>query len=158
VRRLRTPDYVLGLAGFVLLTALFCPWYKIPDGTSDGWRSLQFIDLWLLITALLALVTPLITASRDQPALPVAMDVLTWWASIVAMILVLYRLLSLATPGGEPADARAWGLVVAVIGAVGTFAAAHWALRTEAAPGMRPPPEVRAMPVPPVNDPATPPT
>jgi hypothetical protein len=154
VKRLRTPDYALGLAGFVLFTALFCPWYKIPDGTSDGWRSLAFIDLWLFITALLAMITVSVTASRDQPALPVAMDVLTWWASIVTMILVLYRLLSLASPGVDPAGGRSWGLA----GAVGTFAAAHWALRTEPAPGMRPPPEVRAMPAPPVSDPATPPT
>jgi hypothetical protein len=156
VRRLRVPDYVVGAFGFLLLCSLFSPWYELVDGTVDGWRSLKLIDIWLLITALLAISIPFITAARDTPAVPLAMTVLTWFAAILAILMVLYRVLSEANAAFV--TGRSWGLAVAALGAVGTFAGAHWALRTEDAPGLRPPPEVRAMPAPPVRDPATPPT
>jgi cation transport ATPase len=158
VKRLRTPDYATGLAGLVLLSSIFAPWYTLADGTYDGWRSTARIDIWLLITALLAIAVPLVTAAKDTPALPVAMDVLTWWAAIVAILLALYRMLVVASPSGEHADGRSWGIFLAFAAALATFLAAHWALRTETAPGLRPGPEVRAMPTPPVTDPLTPPT
>jgi hypothetical protein len=158
LRRLRPADYAVGICGLVLLCSLFAPWYEITDGTSDGWRSLRFIDMWLLIVALLAMSIPLVTAAKDAPAVPVALTVITAWLTLVAIIVVVYRVADPASPAGETADARAWGLWLALIAVLGTFAAAWWAMRTEHAPGLRPPPEVRAMPVPPVSDPASPPT
>jgi hypothetical protein len=158
VKRLRTADYAVGIFGLLLLSSLFAPWYDMADGTSDGWRSLKLIDFWLLITALLAMAIPLVTAAKDAPAVPIAMNVITTWVAFVATILVLFRVASTADPAGVPADGRAWGLWLALVSVIGTFASVWWALRNEDAPGLRPPPEVRAMPVPPVNDPATPPT
>jgi hypothetical protein len=152
----RTPDYVAGLFGFLLLSSLFAPWYSLSDGTSDGWRSLGFIDIWLLITAILAMLIPLVTAAKDAPAVPIALDVVTTWVSFVAVLLTLFRVLNVAN---DPiTTGRSWGLWFALISVIGTFAGTWWAMRTEDAPGLRPPPEVRAMPVPPVQDPATPPT
>jgi hypothetical protein len=156
MRRVRTPDYVTGLFGFLLLCALFAPWYTLVDGTVDGWRSLKLIDIWLLITALLAMSVPLVTAARDTPAVPLTMTVLTWFAGIISTLLVLYRIISEANDAFV--TGRSWGLALAAVAAVGTFLADHWALRTEDAPGLRPPPEIRAMPTPPERDPATPPT
>ena len=137
MKRLRTPDYALGLFGFVLFSSLFAPWYKVTDGTYDAWRSLKFIDILLFLIALLAMATVAVTAAKDSPELPVALDVLTTWAGMVAVLLVLYRILSVVfiAPGTE----RSWGLIVAAIGAVGTLAGAWWATRTEDAPGLRPP-------------------
>jgi hypothetical protein len=155
VRRLRIPDYVAGAFGLALLISLFCPWYKMVDGTVDGWRSLKLIDIWLFITALMAIAIPVVTAAKDSPALPVAMDVITTWIAFVAFWLVLYRLLSVANSAFV--TGRSWGLYLAFVAVIGTLAGAYWAMRTEDAPGMRPPPEVRAMPAPPVHDPATPP-
>lgn len=159
VKRLRTPDYIAGIAGLVLLCSIFAPWYDYPlhEGTSDGWRSLQFIDLWLLITALLAIAIPFVTAARDKPSVPVALDVMTVWVSLAATIMVLFRVLSPAHLAGDPAAGRAWGLFLALAAVLATVAGAWLALRDEDAPGMREPPEVRAMPVPPEHDPATPP-
>jgi hypothetical protein len=156
MKRLRTPDYATGLAGLVLLSAIFAPWYKIADGTVDGWRSTGYIDIWLLITVLLAFAVPLVTAAKDTPALPVAMDVLTWWAALISIVLTLFRLINKAND--EFVTGRSWGIFLAFGAAVATFLAAHWATRTETAPGLRPGPEVRAMPTPPVTDPLTPPT
>jgi hypothetical protein len=153
--RLRTPDKALGLAAVILLVSLICPWYTLPDGTVDGWRSLALIDVWLFITALIALTAVILQAVKDSPAMPVAFDVLTIGFGLIASILMLYRLLSVAN--SDVVTGRSWGLIVAAIGTFGTFAAAWWATRTEAAPGLRPPPEVRAMPVPPEHDPVAPP-
>ena len=158
LRRLRAPDYVAGVFGVVLLASLFAPWYDVLDGTSDGWRSLKLIDGWLLITALLAMVIPFVTAAKESPAVPIALDVITTWIALIATILVVVRVIATADPGGTPADGRAWGLWLALLAVLGTFASAWWAMRTEDAPGLRPPPQVRAMPTPPVTDPATPPT
>jgi hypothetical protein len=84
--------------------------------------------------------------------------VVTAWVGLVATILVLYRVASLPSPAGESADARGWGLWLALLSVLGTFAGTWWAMRLEDAPGLRTPPEVRAMPAPPASDPATPPT
>jgi phosphoglycerol transferase MdoB-like AlkP superfamily enzyme len=156
VKRLRIPDYATGIAGLLLLCGIFAPWYKMADGTVDGWRSTGYIDIWLLITVLLAFAVPLVTAAKDSPALPVAMDVLTWFAALISILLTLFRLINKAND--EFVTGRSWGIFLAFAAAIAVFAAAHWAMRTEDAPGLREPPEVRAMPTPPVTDPATPPT
>lgn len=157
MRRLRPPDYVTGAFGLLLLISLFAPWYEdtLGAGTTDGWRSLGLIDIWLLITALLAMAVPVVTAVKDAPALPVAMDVLTAWVAFISALLVGYRLLSIANADFE--NGRSWGIFLAAVAVAGTFGGAWRAMRKENAPGLRPPPEVRAMPAPPVNDPASPP-
>lgn len=156
MQRLRTPDWLAGLAGLVLFSSLFAPWYEVVDGTVNGWQALAFIDVWLLITATLAIGILVITATSDAPAMPVAFDVLTVWAALIAAVLVLFRLLSVAY--SEVVTGRSWGLFLAAAAVVGVFASAWWAMRHQGQPGLRPPPEVRAMPVPPERDPATPPT
>jgi len=147
LHRLRIPDYVAGLSGLLLLCVLFAPWYELVDGTVDAWRSFGLIDLWLALTALLAISIPVITATREAPALPVAMDVLTTWACVVAAILVVVRLL--AVPNAEVVTGRHWGVYAGVVCVAGTFAGAFWAMRKQDAPGLRPHPEIQRMPTPP---------
>lgn len=156
MERLRTPDWLAGLAGLVLLLSLWTPWYEVVDGSINGWQALSFIDIWLVISALLGMGIVVVTATRDAPALPVAFDVLTVWASLLAIPMVLYRVISVAY--SEVVDARGWGLFLAVAAVLGLFASAWWAMRDQRQPGQRPHPEVRAMPVPPERDPAMPPT
>jgi hypothetical protein len=158
LKRLRPPDYVAGIFGLALLASLFAPWYELSDSSYDGWRSLAFIDVWLLLTALLAIAIPLVTAAKDSPALPIAVVVITAWVALIATILVLYRVASPPSPAGAPSDDRGWGLWLALVSVIGTFAGTWWAMRLEDAPGLRPPPEVRAMPAPPASDPVKPPT
>lgn len=156
VHRLRTPDYVTGLFGLLLFCSLFAPWYEMSDGTADAWRSFGLIDLWFALTALLALAVPVITALRDAPALPVAFDVLTVAAALVSAVLVVVRLLSV--PNAEFVTGRHWGVYAGLACVAGTLLSSWWALRTEDAPDIKPPPPVQAMPTPPAKDPYTPPT
>lgn len=156
LHRLRTPDYLAGLSGLLLFGVLFAPWYELVDGTVDAWRSFGVVDLWLALTALMAISIPIVTATRAAPALPVAMDVLTTWASVIAAVLVVVRLL--AVPNGEVVTGRHWGLFAGVACVAGTFAGAYWAMRKQDAPGIRPHPETQRMPAPPARDPTVPPT
>lgn len=148
LRRLRPGDYLAGLAGIVLFCSIFAPWTQLSDGTEDGWRSLTFLDIWLLLASLMAILLPIITAAKDDPALPVKWDVLTAWLTLISIVLVLINVLG----GAE------WGGVLALGAAVASFAGAWWAMRDQSAPGLRTPPEVRAMPRPPETDPARPAT
>jgi hypothetical protein len=150
------PDWLAGLSGLVLLLSLFAPWYEVVDGNINGWSALKFMDVWLLLTALLTMGIAIVTATRDSPALPLTFDVLATWASLIAAFLVAYRLVSVAY--SEVVTGRSWGVFLAAAAVAGCFASAWWAMRKQDQPGQRPPPEVRAMPAPPARDPATPPT
>jgi hypothetical protein len=154
MQRLRSAEWLLGAAGLLLFLSLFMPWYEVVDGTVDGWRSLGLIDVWLFLTAILAIATVVVTATREAPALPLTFEVLTAWASLFGVLMVLYRVISEAN--AEVVTGRSWGLFVALLAIVGTFAGAWRAMRDQSQPGLRPPPEVRAMPVPPEHDPTTP--
>lgn len=148
MRRLRPADYVAGLGGLVLFGSLFAPWTQLVDGKEDGWRSLAIVDVILLLVAVMAMALPVVTAVKDDPALPVKWDVLTAWAALIAVILTLVKALG----GAE------WGGILALAAALATFAGCLWAQRDQSAPGLREPPEVRAMPSPPETDPTRPAT
>ncbi len=148
MRRLRPPDYVVGVGGVVLFCSLFAPWTQLTDGTEDGWRSLALLDVWLLIVAGLAVTVTVVTALSDDPAPAIKTDVLVSWVLLVTVVRVLIKAL-----GGVE-----WGGVLAAVTTIVTFAGCWWAMRLEAAPGLRTPPEVRAMPVPPETDPTHPAT
>lgn len=115
MQRLRVPDYVAGLGGAALLASL----------AVDGF------NVWLAITGALAVGLLVVTAAKDAPALPVAFDVLTTWAALIAIPVVAVR--------GEAFGAVALAALLA---------GAWWAMRKQDGPGLRPPPETRAMPTP----------
>src|SRR3954469_16278804 len=147
LRRLRSADWLTGVAGLVLLLLLWAPWYTVAGGTLSAWDAFAIIDVVLALTALLAIAVPLVTAAKDTPSLPVAVDVLAASVSVIALLLVLIRLLAL--PGDGAATGREWGVVAGTLAVLGTVAASWWALRDESAPGLRPGPEPRAMHAPP---------
>jgi hypothetical protein len=159
VRRLRPADWLTGVSGLALLLLLWAPWYGVSDGTINAWSAFAVIDLWLALTALLAIAVPVVTANRDSPALPVAFDVITAAVSVIAVLLVIIRLL--AIPGGEVADSREWGLYLGALATLGTCVGSWWAMRDESAPGLREPPQARTVAAPPPGagpEPTTSPT
>ena len=147
MKRLRPGDYLAGLGGLVMFCSTFAPWTQLSDGTEDGWRSLAVLDLWLLIASLIVMALPVITATQEDPALPVKWDVFSAWITLISIIVVAIKVL-----GGVE-----WGGVLALVGSVAAFAGCWWAMRDQRAPGLRTPPEVRAMPTPPETDPTRPP-
>ncbi len=147
VQRLRSGDWITGLGGLVLLLSLWAPWYAVGDGDITAWSAFGLIDLWLVLTALLAIAVPVATALKDSPAVPVALDVVTWAVALIATILVLIRVL--AEPQGDIVTGREWGLLVGALAVLTVLAGAWLAMRDESAPGIRQPERFEPMAAPP---------
>lgn len=156
VHRLRPADWLTGVAGVALLVLLFVPWYGRDDGeTVSGWGAFAVTDVWLALTAVLAIAVALLTAARDSPSLPLAAAVVCATVSVIAVILVVLRLLALPQ---DALDTREWGLFAGALAVLGVTFGSWSALRDERGPGLRPPPAPRAMPTPPRETPEHEPT
>ncbi|HMJ95470.1 MAG TPA: hypothetical protein VK486_06435 [Thermoleophilaceae bacterium] len=140
LRRLRAGEWLAGIAGLVLLVALFLPWYRAgtdsvaagwtlysPLGALSGWQSLGALDVVLAVVALFALAIPVVTALHRAPAVPLAHQALTVIVGLLAVILVLIRVLNMPDWAVE----REWGLWVALAATVGITAGALLAMRDE---------------------------
>lgn len=150
--RLRPADWLTGVAGVLSLLLLWAPWYSVSDGTIDAWQAFGLLDVLIVLTALLAIALWVVTATRDTPELPVAMDVLCATLASITALLVIIRLLDV--PHGDFTTGREWGVVAGTIVAIAVAAGAWAAMRDERARDMRPGPEVQAMPAPPADGPA----
>jgi hypothetical protein len=129
-----------------LIVALSLPWYEAGGRTFSGYAALTVIDVLLTVIALLALALPVLQATRDSPALPVAAAVLTAAWGVVAILLVLFRLIDDPLPG---ADVRI-GAWVALVAAAAIEASGWLSLDAEYVRGLPPDPEpeLRATPAP----------
>ena len=156
LHRLRPADWLTGIAGLSVLLLLFAPWYGVADGTLTGWQAFGVADLWLALTALVAIAVLVVTALRDAPALPVALDVVCTTVAALGVLVVLFRLLDV--PHDDVVTGREWGLYAAAVAVPVLLAGAWWAMRDESAPGLRPPPPVRTLPAPPAVVTGTEPT
>jgi hypothetical protein len=127
LRRLRAGEWVAGIAGLVLLVALFLPWYGDDAGTRTGWQSLGALDVVLALVALSALAIPFVTAFHRVPAVPLAHQSLTALAGLLAVLLVLIRVLNMP----DWATDREEGLWVALAGTLGVVVGSLVAMRDE---------------------------
>jgi hypothetical protein len=121
LRKLRNGDWIALAAGVALLVALFLPWYGAGGQTATGWESLTVIDVLLVICALFGVAQWFFTAQQPTPAVPLAVAGLGVWASLLAILLVLIRLID------APADGLGveYGVLVALLATVALFAG-HW--------------------------------
>jgi hypothetical protein len=105
LRRVRTWEWFTGAAGLVLLIALFLPWYGVDiragaavsffggSRTANAFEALTIIDVILLLTALLAIALPIVTAAQRTIAVPQTLATFVVWLGLIAMILAVIRLL-----------------------------------------------------------------
>jgi hypothetical protein len=158
--RVRAADWVAGAWGVALLAVMFARWYEPKMGVYFGpvdqisngftaWESFGFLDKLLALLGLLAVAIPFVTAARDSPSVPVAIDVVTRAVALIAIVFVAYRLLN--QPGPNDVIEIGWGAWAGLLCTLGTFIGAWWAMGTEHGPGLRPAPEARAMPAPPAG-------
>lgn len=145
-----------GAWGLALLGSLFLDWYTRPEGGFSAWASFGVLDVLLALLALLAVSVPVVTATRDSPAWPVATLVLTTALSFLVSFFLIYRLFDQPGPDGDVAvDAGAW---LGSFALLGTFISAAIALRDERSPGVTGPREIPVMPAPPRDAPGSSPT
>jgi hypothetical protein len=152
LERVRPMDWVAGLTGLVLLVLLFLPWYDLSDGSLNAWSAFRIVDLWLALVALLAIAIPIVTALRETPAVPLAVQGFTEALSWIAVLFALWR--AIDQPSG-PLDPTAIPWVALLVTLL--LAIAVWrSIRDERAPGLKAPPATERMPGPPATAPAEP--
>jgi hypothetical protein len=145
LQRVRPIDWVAGATGVALLVVLALPWYDLLDGALSAFQAFAVVDLWLALTALLAIAIPVVTAARDSPSVPLGVAGAAEAFSWIAVLLALWRAIDQPRDGVD-ATAMPWvGLVLTLAIAV----AAWWTIRDERAPGLRPAPAAERMPAPP---------
>lgn len=117
LRKLRNGDWIALASGVALIVALFLPWYGAGGDTVSGWASLSAIDVALLVCALFGPALWFFTAQQPTPAVPLAVAGMGAWASLLAAILVLMRIVDV------PADGLGleFGVFVALAAAAGLF-------------------------------------
>jgi hypothetical protein len=158
LRRLRAGEWAAALCGLALLVSLWLPWYSgasRPTSSLSGWESLAVLDVLLALMAATAVALLIVTAAQSVPAVPIAFSVLVTFAGMLAVVLVLFRVLSL--PG--TAEGRDWGLWLALASSLGIVASGLVAMRDERLSGagghtdltgrpVPPPPEIETFPPP----------
>jgi hypothetical protein len=127
LRRLRSAELLGLLAGIALAVSLFLPWYDFDGTRRDAWSALTVTEWPAALAAALALALVAATALQRSPALPVAVAVWTTVAALAALVAIVLR--ALAAPAG--ADARCYGLWIALAAVVGVLLCAWWAMSDE---------------------------
>jgi hypothetical protein len=122
--RVSRGQQIAGLGGLFLFVVLFLPWFGDVTGTKSGWEGQSATDIYLLITAVVALVTAL-GAGRGMVIPGLTMNGATALLGGVAMILLLW-LSFLDFPAGEDRKVGVYlGLVASAIVAFGGYKAAQ---------------------------------
>jgi hypothetical protein len=94
LRRVRTWDWLTGLAGVALLVSLFLPWYSAGDQSGTAWEWFSVIDVILFVTALAGIAVPIVTAMQRTAAVPQAVTSTLIWLFLVAAVIAVIRLLN----------------------------------------------------------------
>ena len=105
--RLRFGDWVMGLGGLAVLVVMFLDWYETPKITLgrdlgetadaaafNAWESFAVNDVVLALAAVMAITAAVLTALQPTAAVPLALASLTTLVSILALVLVVFRVIS----------------------------------------------------------------
>src|SRR4051812_37961714 len=145
LRRVRTWDWLTGLAGVALLVSLFLPWYSAGDQSGTAWEWFSVIDVILFVTALAGIAVPIVTAMQRTAAVPQAVTSTLIWLFLVAAVIAVIRLLNL--PGA--ASGRDVGVWIGTIAALALVAFDIKAMRDKTFPAaMRPRLDIETIPAP----------
>jgi hypothetical protein len=141
LRRLRTGEWIAGASGMALLASLFVPWYD--PGSLSGWEALSALDVLLAFVAAAGVLLPVVTATQQVPAVPIALAAVVTLIGLVGTILVVVRLLDIP----DVASGREWGVWLALAGALGIVAGACVVMREERWPRASSP-DIETIPTP----------
>lgn len=91
--RLRFGETIAGVSAIVLFIVMFFDWFGRGAVSFNAWNAFGLIDLYLLLTVIVALGLVTLTATQQTVALPVAASVITTVLGIIAVLLVLFRII-----------------------------------------------------------------
>jgi hypothetical protein len=135
--RLRTGELIAGISAVVLFIVMFLPWYAVggfaeealqqaqdlgftPDveTTANAWRAFGFIDLVLLVTAILAVGVAITAAIAEGPAAAASSPTVAV-LGVVSTALILYRIIDPPDLEGLPDVGREFWLYAGLVAAAG---------------------------------------
>lgn len=121
MENLRTGEKIAGASGVLLILIMFIfDWFSIDAGFGVGgggnaWQAFGFIDIVLLLAALAGIALAAIAATQSKVDLPVAMSAIAAGLGILAVVLILFRIIS-------PPDFGTGGVVDLNVGrSIGVF-------------------------------------
>jgi len=141
---LSTGEKIAGVAGIALLIFMFLfDWFTYGEGAfsvgGDAWQTMEFIRFIVLLAALAGIALAVMAATQSQVNMPIAMSALTAGIGILAVVLIIFRIISPPDFGlGDIADAtgadldvgRGIGVFLGLI-AAGGVAYGGWAAMQE---------------------------
>lgn len=150
--RISFGEMVAGVSGLLLFIVMFFPWYGIEaefEGLGDiasanvnAWEAFSFIDILLFLVVLVAIGMALARAAGAMPAdLPAPAGMIVAAAGALAVLLILFRLLSAPDPEftGDSVDlSRKIGIFLGLLAALGIGFGGYTAMN-ERASGQAPP-------------------
>ena len=162
VSRLNTGEKVAGISGIALLLIMFIPdWFTYGEGAFEAggsaWDTMELIRFILFLAAASAIALAVVAANQSQVDLPVALSAVTAGLGILAVVLVLFRLISppdfglgdvAEAFGGEADVGRGIGVFLGLI-ATGGVAAGGWLAMQEEGSSFSGPGDSAAAPPPP---------
>ncbi|MEA2426435.1 MAG: hypothetical protein QOF37_63 [Thermoleophilaceae bacterium] len=146
LRRVRTWEWLTGLAGVVLLVSLFLPWYGAGGVTVNAWDALSVVDVILAVVALAAIALPIVAAFQRTASVPQSLASVLASVSLVGAVIALIRLLAPPGSGDVTREIGAW---LGAAAAVAIFFLDWRSMRDKSFPPvMRPPLHVETIPAP----------
>jgi hypothetical protein len=148
LRRVRAWEWLTGLAGLVLLVALFLPWYEPSDGAGiSAWNAFSVTDVVLALCAVAAMTLPALAATQRTAAVPQGWTAMLVYIGLVGAVLAIVRLI--AVPAVASPAARGAGAWIGALAAVAILAFDWRSMGDKRFPAaMRPPLDVRVVPTP----------
>jgi hypothetical protein len=152
--RLRRGEVIAGASAVVLFLAMFVAWYgyrvktvslksfDIPAPSQDAWNAFSVVDIYLLLTVVVALALTFTQASRRSPAMPVSLSVIASVLGALATLLILFRIVDPPGISGLPSPLASLlashlertlkaGVWLGLLSAIGITAGAYLSMREE---------------------------
>lgn len=128
--RIRFGEMIAAGSGLLLFISLFLEWYSVDITgfrgdlpTVTGWKALGFIDILLFLIAAIAVAVAVMKALNVMPNLPAAPSMIVLALGGLAVILVLFRILSIPDEGAGDLPGvdvgRSYGVFIALLAAAG---------------------------------------
>ena len=122
-RRLSRAEWIAGFGAVLLIVSLFLPWYSAGGQNATAWETMSVNDILITLAALLVLAALVIDSTESGAGISIAALSVAAMPAAVALILVVYRVLSPAPDIDVSLEIGAW------LGLVGAIATAGGVLR-----------------------------
>ena len=143
VDRLSTGEKIAGAAAVLLFVFMFFDWFSVDVSGGEGlfsvsyggsaWDAFEWIDLFLLLTVIVAVAVVVIRLSDALFEPPVSLNALAAIFGAISVLLILYRIIDPPGPGDVPGVdvGPAVGAFLGLIAAAGITYGGYRAMQEE---------------------------